>query len=60
MAAAVREYRRGIKDGVWQQLWHFHPECLNFPTRNFTTQTLKPLDENLCSRCDSLARDGVR
>jgi hypothetical protein len=56
----VREYRRGLKMGVWQKLWHFHADCPSFPVRNFEAQRIKPLDENLCSRCATLGAPNRR
>jgi len=50
----MAEYRRGIKDGEWQKLWHFNTACPNYPTRTFAIQREKPSDDELCSRCAAL------
>ncbi len=52
------EYRLGLEPAGWQKLWHFHPDCRGYPTRAFRCETVRPLDENLCSRCATLARGG--
>jgi hypothetical protein len=50
-----REYRRGIAEGIWQRLWHYHEECPSYPRRNFAIRKAKPSDDELCSRCGSQA-----
>lgn len=53
------ELRRGIKDHVWQQLWHFSPHRLDFPTRNFAIAEYKPFQEDICPRWVSMARNNT-
>lgn len=52
------DYRRGIENGNWQKLWHFVPDCPNYPGRNFCIQRTKPDEDELCSRCWNLSREG--
>jgi hypothetical protein len=57
----MKEYRRGVVNGVWQKLWHFHPACPNYPEGAFALESAKPSDDDLCSHCDSLfARERAR
>ena len=50
----MSEFRRGIKSGVWQTRWHSHPQCPDYPTRNFAIAVFKPSDEQICPHCASL------
>ena len=52
------EYRRAPAGDRKNELWHWHPDCLSYPTRGFAIRWEKPLDENLCSRCKSLGSNG--
>jgi hypothetical protein len=50
------DYRKGMKDGSWQKLWHFCPDCPSYPSRLFKLETSQPSDDELCSRCWNLSR----
>ena len=52
----MTDYRRGLVKGAWQEHWHFKPDCLQYPERNYAVQQLEPLKENLCSRCSALGK----
>jgi len=51
----MREYRRGIAQGVWQKLWHYNEACPNYPLRNFAIRREKPSSDELCARCTTQA-----
>ena len=55
----MSEYRRGIKDDVWQTRWHFHEQCPDYPSRNFAVAVYKPFDEEICRKCMSLPRADI-
>ena len=55
----MSEYRRGIKDDVWQTRWHFHEQCPDYPTRNFAVAVYKPSDEQICRKCTALPRADI-
>ena len=58
----MSDYRRGLvedKGGlVWQKLWHYSPKCDHYPTRNFEMRRDRPLDDDLCAKCESKANGG--
>lgn len=45
------EYRRGIENGRWQSVWHFHESCLYYPTRSFIIAEENLPVEIVCSKC---------
>ena len=51
---AMSEYRRGILKRVRQKWWHFHELCEEYPTRSFSIRTIRPPEDELCTRCDAL------
>lgn len=54
----MTEYRRGVENKVWQELWHFNPRCDGYPERSFAIRQDKPSDDFLCSRCVALGGGG--
>jgi len=49
------EYRRGVSSKRKNDLWHLHSDCESFPTKTFAIRQGRPFDDDLCSRCVSLA-----
>lgn len=51
------EFRRGVRRTRKNDLWHWHPDCESYPTKTFAIRTIKPIDDDLCARCHSLAQE---
>ena len=52
----VIEYRRGVIKRAMGKLWHFHDQCLGYPTQTFAIRKDKPSDDELCARCQALSQ----
>ena len=50
------EYRRGIAKKRKNDLWHWQSDCESYPTQTFSIRKDRPSDDDLCSRCYSLAQ----
>lgn len=56
----MSEFRRGIERARKNDLWHWHIECLSYPTRTFAIRKDIPSDDDLCGRCAALGQDKTR
>ena len=46
------EYRRGTASSRKNDLWHWNPDCLSYPSGAYLIRKDKPSDDDLCARCE--------
>ena len=48
------EYRRGVARERKNSLWHWHWDCMSYPTNAYSVRRDRPSEDELCSQCARL------